>query len=653
MFRSLLFSPSKANIQFQQILRLALKLELMLNRGRPLAFTELDSYSIAFAIVYIASVASVIAIFYSVFYDARKNNVSLKPERFLLLGKDESNRLSTLEPVFIMHLSIALGVGLSIVFVLLDPLWSLPVFSIIRIILLIATVPLIAGLVAAFAWRIQRYEQSKRVEKTLLHTSIEFSKASTEMQLVLIVAIIFTTTELILSWFPGLVIYDAALNIIRNALVVLYYSLPTINLAQNFDRTLPTMRLPFKLSDVMDGKVDASEIKVGVGELSEFENFERLSYNSCVEIGACESACPATAAGRPLSPRVLVRKLSLLEREKGKKTGPLSVIGEDELWSCTSCGACVYSCPVAVKHLDVIYDLRRNLVGNGKIDKDKSTLLQNLSQNQNPYGFNSSSRSDWAREEGIATISSNPGAEYLYWVGCVCSFDQRAQQIAKSLAKILSRAGVTFAILGSEELCTGDPARRLGEEGRYQELAYQNIDKMNSYGVKKIITTCPHCFNSIKNEYPQFGGNYTVVHHTQIISDLITQGKIAIPKEKVEEISVTLHDACYASRYNNIFEEPRKILKERGSEIHEMHRNKEKTFCCGAGGSNYWYKVPQQKSISSIRTQEARETGADMIATECPFCLSMFEDSLRVNEGKAMQVKDIAEIVADLLPSNR
>jgi dimethylglycine catabolism B len=275
-------------------------------------------YSLLFLTVYIASIASVAAIFYAIVAYSRRNNVSLKPDRFLLLSRDEANRLSTLDPVFLMHLSIALGVGLSIVFVVFDPLWPLPVLSAIRLILLALSVPLIIGLSAAFAWRIQRYRQSKHVEKEVLKTSAEFSRESSKMQFVLIVAILFTTAELVLSWFPSLQLYDAALSIVRNALVVLFYALPTVNLAQNFDRTLPTMRVPFKLSDVMEGKVDASEVKVGVNQISEFAEFERLSYNSCVEIGACESACPATAAGRPLSPRVLVRKVSLLDGAKGR-----------------------------------------------------------------------------------------------------------------------------------------------------------------------------------------------------------------------------------------------------------------------------------------------------------------------------------------------
>ncbi len=233
-------------------------------------------------------------------------------------------------------------------------------------------------------------------------------------------------------------------------------------------------------------------------------------------------------------------------------------------------------------------------------------------------------------------------------MGCVSSFDQRAQRIAKALAKILKHAGVSFAILGSEEMCVGDPARRLGEEGRYQELALQNIEKLNSYGVKKVIATCPHCFNALKNEYPQFGGKFDVVYHTQLISDLIREGRVTVPREKVQKISVTLHDACYASRYNSVFDQPREILGASVEDLREMGRRKEKTFCCGAGGSNYWFKVPQQRSIAGIRTEEAAKTGAKTIATECPFCLSMFDDTTKVTNS-GMDVRDVAEIVADCI----
>jgi Fe-S oxidoreductase len=600
--------------------------------------------SVPYLAVYLASLASILVLAASLASLARKNDVSLKPARILGLAKDEARRITTLDAVFLMHVAIALGIGLSILFAVLDPFFSYA--PILRSILLALTVPLIAGLVAAFVWRIQRYIQSGRVEKEILHTTDVFSRASKFIQLVLMIAIVLTTSELVLAWFPDVSIVSGGVNVARNLLIAVYYTRPSVNLLRNFDRPLPTVRVPFLLGDVMDGKVDASEIKVGAGRLSEFEGFEKLSYNSCIEIGVCESACPATAAGRPLSPRVLVRKAALLQKESGEMAEPMTSITEDELWSCTSCGACVASCPVAVKHVDIIYDLRRNLVSTGRLDKEKSTLLQNLSQSQNPYGLSSKTRADWAKERGVDTLSENPKAEYLYWVGCISSFDQRAQRVAESLVKILKSAGVSFAILGNEELCTGDPARRLGEEGRYQELAYQNIERMNGYGVKKVITACPHCFNAIKNEYPVFGGKYEVLHHTQVISELIRQNRLKISVEKLRQVSLTLHDACYASRYNNVFDEPREVLGATSAEMHEMHRNREKTFCCGAGGSGYWYKVPEQRSIAGIRTEEAAQTGASMIATECPFCLSMFEDSTKVS-GAKMIVRDIAEIVAD------
>ena len=602
--------------------------------------------TIAYAAVYALSIVSVAAIVYAIFSFSAKRGIRLDAERVRLLTVEELHRLRTRDPVFIMHLSIILGIGLSIAVVIVEPFWLLVPF--LRPALLIVSFPIIGGLFVSLVWRVLRYIESKRVEKELLHKTELFSHASSILQMILIIAILFTTTELIIGWFSNLAIVDAGLNIARNSLVVVYYSKPTVNLVEYFDRPLSLVRTPFKLSDVLAGNIDPSQVKIGASRLSEFEPYEKLSYDSCVEIGACESACPATAAGRPLSPRVLVRELSLLDGKNGNDADALREVNEDELWSCTTCGACVSSCPVAVKHLDIIYDLRRSLVNFGKLDKTKVTLIQSLAQNRNPYGFSSSSRADWAKELGIDTLSSNPGVEYLYWVGCISAFDPRAQKIAKSVAKILKSAGISFAILGSEEMCNGDPARRLGEEGRYQELAYQNIEKINSYGIKKIITACPHCYNTIRNEYPAFGGNYEVVHYTQLISELIGEQKIRVSPDKMKNISLTLHDACYASRYNDISDEPRDILKSTGANVREMRHKKEKTFCCGAGGSNYWYKVPQQRTIAGIRTTEACRTGAKIIVTECPFCLSMLEDSAKTTEAK-IEVRDIAEIVAETL----
>ncbi|QQG49209.1 MAG: (Fe-S)-binding protein [archaeon] len=600
---------------------------------------------LAYAAVYAGFLASVAVAIFAVLRESAKSPSSLRPGRLLGLTKDELGRLSTGEPVFLMHLSIAAGVGLSIGAFALDPVLGLA--PALRLLILIASLPILVGLVAAFAWRIERFGRSKRVERDLVRTDARLSSSSTALQLVLMAAIALTASELAVLWIPQLWATGAILGSVRNLLVAYYYARPTVNLLSTYDRPLSTMTIPFNLADVISGKTDASEIRAGVRTYSDFRTSDRLSFDSCVEIGACEAACPATEAGRPLSPRLLVRKMSLLA-ESGPETDPFSLASDDELWSCTSCGACVSSCPVGVQHLDVVYDLRRELVSRTKLDKEKTSLLSNLAQSQNPYGFRQSARADWASGLGVPTLAANRDAEYLFWVGCVSSFDTRAQGIAKALGKILKSAGLSFAILGPEEMCTGDPARRLGEEGRFQELAIQNVEKMNSYGVKKVIASCPHCFNSLKNEYPAFGGKFEVVYHTQLISDLIRDGRISLPPDKVQKISVTLHDACYAARYNNVFDEPRAVLGAAVSDLREMGRRKEKTFCCGAGGSNYWFKVPQQRSIAGIRTEEAASTGAKEIATECPFCMSMFEDTTKVmNTG--MDVRDVAEIVADSL----
>ncbi len=605
----------------------------------------MDESALVYVALYLASVASVALIAaVSVSY-SKQSSIRLTPGRLAGLTKDEFARLKGGEPVFLMHLSIALGVGVSIVAALVEP--ALGYAPLLRDAILAASVPLLGGLTAALVWRVQRLRQSKRIERDLLKSGRDFSVASTWLQLTLVAAIALTMTELALTWAPSLAGAGFLVGTARNLLVAVYYVRPGVNLAGSYDRPLSSMASPFKLGEVLEGKYDISQVKVGVGKMGDFDARERSSYDSCVEIGACEASCPATASGRPLSPRVLVRELSRLGKgESGADSDPLTTVGDDELWACTSCGACVSSCPVGVKHLDIVYDLRRELVGRGKLDREKSAVLENLARSQNPYGLKPSSRADWASAAGVDVLAEGRSAEYLYWVGCVSSYDQRAQRISRSLAKILKGAGVSFAILGEGELCTGDPARRLGEEGRFQELAYQNIRKLASLGVKKIVASCPHCFNSLKNDYPAFGGRYEVVYYTQLLSDLVREGRIRLPGTKVTEISVTLHDACYAARYNNIFDEPRLALEASGVELKEMRRRRETTFCCGAGGSNYWFKVPQQRSMASIRADEAKGTGAKTLSTECPFCLSMLDDATKVS-GDGLEVKDIAEIVAE------
>ncbi len=395
---------------------------------------------------------------------------------------------------------------------------------------------------------------------------------------------------------------------------------------------------------------------IGVSALEHFTGQQLLSFDACMECGRCEEACPAWATGKPLSPKALIVDLQNAMTQSGLENGSNSpaplhggTIAPETLWSCTMCQACVYECPVLIGHVDVISDMRRHLVGEGAITGSPAKALQQMASQGNPFGLPNAERTTWSDGLDIPTVESNPDFEYLLWVGCSAAFDPRSRKIARATAQLLIAAGVNFAILGDQEKCTGDTARRLGDEFLFQEMAQENISSLDYHRVKKVVTPCPHCLNTLGNEYSQFGGNYEVLHHSQLFAELIDDGKLEPVTEHQEPI--TLHDPCYLARVNGETDAQRKLLGVKssaagGQMFREMPRNGENTFCCGAGGGRVWFEEAPEQRVSRQRAPEALATGAKTLATACPFCLNMMTDGMAgVEGGVDVKVLDISEIL--------
>jgi Fe-S oxidoreductase len=406
---------------------------------------------------------------------------------------------------------------------------------------------------------------------------------------------------------------------------------------------------------------DESVQQYGVAKATDMSWKDVLDYYSCTECGRCQDVCPAHNTQKPLTPKMLILDLKhnmYANQDKilqGKHDSISHIIDdhvtEDVIWACTSCRACEIACPVFIEHTDKIYDIRRNLVMmESRFPAEVQSVFKNMETNASPWAFSSSDRANWADGLAIKTMAEEPQVDVLLWVGCAGSYDDRNQKVLRAFSSLLKKAGVKFAILGKEEQCTGDPARRIGNEYLYQTLAKANIETLNRYQVKKIVTACPHCFNTIKNEYKDFGGNYEVFHHSQFISQLVTSGKIK--PTKVLDQTVTFHDSCYLGRWNNIYEEPRSVLQSLPSiNLVEMKKNREQSMCCGAGGGRMWMEEKIGKRINITRTEQALETRASVVASSCPFCMTMMTDGVKSKEMEdKVKVMDIAELMDQATP---
>ena len=412
--------------------------------------------------------------------------------------------------------------------------------------------------------------------------------------------------------------------------------------------------------------IDLEKVETfGVAKIQDFTWKDLLDLYTCAECGRCHDNCPAQLSGQPLSPRdvILHLKEHLLEVGPALLSGKTAeapanpdktmigeIISQEEIWECTTCRACQEVCPVGIEQMTKIIDMRRNLaLEQALVPETGEGALKSIEARGHPWRGTTLSRTDWTEGLDIKILAEDSDIDVLFWVGCTSALEERSVKIAQAMAKILKASGVNFGILGPEESCCGEPARRLGNEYLFQLQAEKNIELLKRYDVKKIVITCPHGYNALKHEYPQFGGKFEVVHHSEFIADLLKQGKLKINRGTGD--TVTYHDACYLGRYNDIFEPPRKILSSLpGITLVEMEQNRKRGFCCGGGGGHMWLEEHKGRRINEMRSEQAIETKAQVVATACPFCLQMFEDGIKTKAAEeSLKVMDIAELVAESL----
>ena len=403
---------------------------------------------------------------------------------------------------------------------------------------------------------------------------------------------------------------------------------------------------------------------LGASKIQDFTWKDLLDLYACAVCGRCHVNCPAQLSGKTLSPKEVIHNLKehLLEAGPGLLAGHAEessegqtkamigdVVTEDEIWACTTCGACQEVCPVEIEHVRKLIELRQNLVmAQNKMPESAQLMLRNMQSRGHPWSGAQSLRlrGDWTHDQELTILSQGDSARTLFWVGCTGALVERNVEATLSLIRVLKAAGVDFAVLGDAETCCGDPARRAGYDFQFQILAEDNIELFKSYNIKEIITSCPHCYNTIKNEYPLYGGDFKVVHYTQLIAELVSQGKLKLTNE-LESI-VTYHDPCYLSRYNDVLMEPRRVLQAiPKAQLAEMERSRKTTFCCGGGGGHMWIEEqPGTTKINHIRIEEVIETGAETVVTSCPYCLQMLEEGIEHKDIKdSLKAKDLSEVV--------
>ena len=475
--------------------------------------------------------------------------------------------------------------------------------------------------------------------------------------------------DLILAWIAGIVTTllllhatDEAVFAWAHVLLILgflaylphskHLHIATAAINVYFGRTRLRGRLePLRFDD----ETPEEEMRFGVGTVQDLTWKQMMDAFSCTECGRCQDACPAYATGKVLSPKLVIMGVRDHLFEEGPKalaagdtSSPTPLVAEtaqleEMAWDCVTCGACVEACPVNIEHIDHIVDLRRHLVMvESRFPGEAEPMLRDVERQGNPWGKPQAERADWAEGLGVRVLEpGEPPPEVLYWVGCAASFDERARESARATAKLLTAAGVDFAILGPREACTGDPARRMGNEFVFQAYAEQNVATLGEAGVTKIVASCPHCFNTLAGEYPDFGGRYEVVHHTELLAELVRDGRLA---PTASEQTITYHDSCYLARHNDVRAQPRELAAAVGTPV-EMERREQRTFCCGAGGAHMWMEE-RGRPINEERVREAAETGAETLAVACPFCTVMLDDGMR-SSGRDMRVVDLATLLAE------